>query len=217
MVRFSRAMPGEQWEGAMMTEPSGDNLGSDGQEPVQELEVLIGRFVDGEATNDDVDRLTGLVGPRDEFALRALLQHKRDQSMLRRAVEDELSQANCIELPLSRSTGMAFPALARRSLGYLGWAAAIFLALFVGLSEFGEPATARVIRQDQIEQHLVGERELSLRLEPMLKHTEELPDGRFLITIIERRARQLYLDQLDDAWIEEADPTEFDGPRHTDS
>jgi hypothetical protein len=202
----------------MMFEPHDDNLGDGGLQPhepapAREIDVLIGRFVDGEASTEDIDRFTGLVGPRDVEALRSLLEHKREHAMLRQIVDQEVSRAEFVDLPQAQPSRHRFPAaIVRQSASYLGWAAALALALVLAFGE-GPAVPARVINQDKIEPHVVGERELGIRLHPMLTHTEKLPDGRFLLTIIERRARQIYLDQFDDEWIElEWSPTPVESP-----
>jgi len=189
----------------MMIEPHDDNIDhgrSQPHEPASEIDLLISRFVDGEAGAEDVDRFTGLVGPRDEGALRSLLERKRDHAMLRQLVEAEVSRAALIDLPVAMPARLRIPAvIVRQSVSYLGWAAALALALVVAFSD-RPAAPARVINQDKMEPHIVGDRELGIRLHPMLMHTEKLPDGRFLLTIIDRRARQIYLDRFDDEWIE---------------
>jgi len=203
------------WEGALMAEPRDNNLDyerSHADEPASEVDVLIGRFVDGEARAADIDRFAVIVGARDESSLRSLLERKREHALLRGAIDADLSRADNVDLPEGIEWGgRSIASAAREAAKYIGWAAALALALVLAFGERREAPPVQVIDRERMEPHIVGERELGVRLNPMLTQTEKLPDGRYLLTIIERRARQIYLDHLEEEWIrQEEAPTQLD-------
>jgi hypothetical protein len=172
-------------------EPTDDDRAS-------EVELLVGRFVDGEARHVDVERYTAIVGPRDEAALRMLLESKREHALLRDQIGVDLSRVDGIELPAGGSARLAF--ISRGGMAYLGWAAAIVLTVFIFFVDDKSAPAARVIDQEKAAPHIVGERDLGT-LPPMLRSTRKLPDGRFQLDIVERRLRQIILDHFDDEWV----------------
>jgi len=176
-------------------------LGDSGPQ-VTEVDRLTSRFLDGEATDAELDRFATLAAT-DPAAWRALGERRRDQSLLERAVASDLARAQSVNLP---ATIVAETAPIQRWMSsttpYLGWAAALALAAFAAFGSFDRADRVRTIRRDAVRSHIVEERP-GVALDPLLLQVRELEDGRWLVDWIDRRGHSVILDEWDEAWVRE--------------
>jgi hypothetical protein len=170
--------------------------------PITEVDRLISRFLDGEATEAELDRFATLAAS-DLAAWRALGDRLRDQSLLERAIAFDLARAQSVNLP---TTMVADEVPIRRWMGrttpYLGWAAALALSAFAAFGSFDRAERVRTIRRDAVQPHIVEERP-GVALDPILLQVRSLEDGRWLVEWIDRRGHSVVLDEWDETWVRE--------------
>lgn len=183
-----------------MSDPILPNPTSDSKPDESTLvELLIGRVIDGEADEADLSRLADLAAT-DPGVWRLYAARRTDHVLLQGRVASEVEVAQRVALP---ATGTAGGILApvidviRVSHGYLAWAAVIALALVIGMSDRTPAAPGvRVVDRNAVQPGPVLS---SDEFDPVLLHSQPLPDGRVRVTWMRRIIEVLDLDEFDPA------------------
>ncbi len=133
--------------------------------PTEELDILITRVVDNEATDADWSRLQEL-GAKDAAVWRRLAEEQQMHAMLCTAARPLLASSDEVETPLVRTTASRSPWSLRIGAG-LGWAAAAALALMWYVAPGSSPtpvnATDSVVDTRQVEQPVGNLTDVALR------------------------------------------------------
>lgn len=190
----------EQIDGvASMTSRVPDNFDT------PQIDVIIGRIVDGEASRADLDRFAGAAST-DINAARRLAEQQRESALLQAAVSRGIDAACRVELPAGETPprrAWLGASWIREAAPYVGWAAAIVLAIVIGFSET-EPPAARVISEESLQPHLLGRETLDTELDPIILQTRQLEDGRYEIFLLRRGVERVILDEFDPDWIRQS-------------
>lgn len=181
-----------------MSDPILPNPTSDSKPDESTLvELLIGRVIDGEADEADLSRLAELAAT-DPGVWRLYAARRTDHALLQGRVASEIEVAQRIALPAPGTAGgILAPVIdvIRVSHGYLAWAAVIALALVIGLSERTPAAPGvRVVDRNAVQPGPVLS---SDEFDPVLLHSQPLPDGRVRVTWMRRIIEVLDLDEFD--------------------
>ncbi|MHC4990946.1 MAG: hypothetical protein ACYTGC_08185, partial [Planctomycetota bacterium] len=171
----------------------------------EDLEILLGRLVDGEAGNDDRLRFDALATGRPEL-WRMLAERQQQMIELTSQFEEDL-EPSLLDLP----DHVRRPALLGRGTMRLvamsGWAALLVVSFTWALSALsGSPAAsprgleargalpAPVISADEhFDRYLEADNVLG-EMEPMVLQAEELPDGRIALRYLRRVEEVTILD-----------------------
>lgn len=179
-----------------MSDRNPSNPTSDPQpDGVAPVELLVGRVIDGEASREEFARFAQLAA-RDGSVWHVYTEGRGHQELLHRAVAEEIEAACRVNLPRRPAISHVVGVI-RASHGYLAWAALVALALVLGLSDRspGVPSV-RVVDRSAVEPGPVIS---SDEFDPVLLHTQPLPDGRVRVTWMRRILEVLDLDDFDPA------------------
>lgn len=177
----------------------------DGHTQVPQIDVLIGRIIDGEASASDIDQVAERIAAEPEH-FRALAERQGDHARLTAMVSAEIDRSAGVVLPVDphRARGTLLMSVWRQTPSLLGWAAAIVLALIIGFGDSSAPThTVRYLNQQMIQPHVLEQRLLPNALDPILLNTRRLPDGRWRLTWMERNLKVIIVDEFREEWIRE--------------
>jgi len=194
-----------------------DSTLDDGRDEAANLDVLIGRIVDGEASVEERQRFEALAAT-DGALWRRLALRQQDMSMLAAHVEPTLNASEKIDLPLSAhaASGIAGSIgphrYANRTSWWAaaaGWAAMIALAATWSLSAHLNSATGRAaapagapVALKQPPEKLLGDYLRSPfvlgEMTPTMLTVDELPDGRLALSFLRRIVEVNYYDSAAD-------------------
>jgi hypothetical protein len=164
-----------------------------------EVEQLIGRIVDHEATEQDRARFQQLADVEPSL-WRRLAQAQEAHAVLSQQVRHEIGGVERIELPapdqVTRSTSS--------TLAWAGWAAAIVVAaVWLVSATIGKPVEPIVkpdfsnVQQSIPEEHFVAYMRAPFvlsELNPRLLQADELSDGRIALRFLRRIEEVVFLD-----------------------
>ena len=202
-----------------MNQPTNDNLRDDSAGP-SEIDVLIGRIVDGEASTTQRQRFESLAAHDGSLWRRLALRHQ-DMAMLATHVEPTLNAAEKVELPLVIGDSPVIASLADGSakandrawwwLTASGWAAMLAIAtvwgssLLISQRQMNDGVNARSMDARAVnntpEQHLEQYMHAPYVLgdmPPTLLQVEDLPDGRLAVSYLRRIVEVKYYDKAED-------------------
>ncbi len=175
------------------------------REPQFDAEVLIGRLVDGEATDDDRYRFERIAG-MDHAMWRTLALRQLDMQALADRVASQTEIAERVEVG-------AAPARSRIGIAvtFSGWAAAAAVALWWALAAGPsgprpggsvvpaiEPRRYELTPEQHLQEFLRASPSAS-ELEPLLLDSERLEDGRYGYRILRRIEEYVISDVPPDA------------------
>lgn len=186
------------------------NVSPDAPAPT-ELDILIGRIIDGEAGAADRARFEELAGA-DPALWRQLAARQQDMLALTAALDDHLEPLNAIELPDQDGGALGGPrdrGRAARLWAVTGWAAVIALAATLAMTILeseqanlqremaAQPASRsaadRLRPEDHLKAYLRADYVLG-ELPPTLLEVQELPDGRQAALFLRRIHEVAFLD-----------------------
>ena len=174
-----------------------DTTHGEPRDPHLELEVLISRLIDGEATDADRSRFQDLADA-DPALWRRLALRQSDMETLSVAVDGELQTAVQTPLPVRAARGSA--------LAFSGWAAVLLLGAAWFLTTLlpsqgtspnlaGEGINSRLTSVEHYEQYVQAPYVLG-ELAPVIVDVEELSDGRIAIQFIRRIEEVAFFDSV---------------------
>lgn len=174
-------------------------------DPSSETDRLFGRVLDGEADPGELEAFRRALAT-DAKSWDTFSRLYRDHQVLSSAVGRAIGAADRIALPhdggaptLSVETARAKRAGWRSHLVTAGgWAAAIvFFALMLALP--GSRIESQPTLRAEYISHVQDRRPTGRELDPVLLSVDQMPDGRWMVTIIRRPVEVLTLDE----WREE--------------
>lgn len=187
-------------------------------DPELEVEVLITRLVDGEATDEDRQRFDHLAASEPTlWRQRALRQE--DMTILAEQVRDATATMERVALPRRRfiPTRLSLP------MAFSGWAAVLIIAVtwvvLTSLNRSGEVRNLDMATsmapslspEDHFEKYLSAPYVLG-DMQPLVVEVKELPDGRIAVHFVRRIEEIAFLDPsaelpVDDEGELTSDPT----------
>jgi anti-sigma factor RsiW len=200
-------------------------------DPEMHVAVLIGRIVDGEATDDDLSQFAELADATPAL-WRELARQQRDAAMLSQTLSQQYSVSD-------RPRAMPKPSRSAWAVSgaVSGWAAVLVLAVLWIVVANNSPtegneaervqpvlrdATPQVAAtpDEQFRAYLNAPFVLG-ELDPIALQVDELPDGRIAVRLIRRVEEVLYLDAADDLPLDEfgqftTDPEQLRKPSEHD-
>jgi anti-sigma factor RsiW len=106
-----------------------------------DIQVLMSRVVDGEATAEQWEQFQGLA-EQNPTLWRELAEHQRDQGELTLAIASEISVADRVHAPVHEHMTESFTQRLRTVVTWGGWAAAAAVALMWGGAQRHSPGLA---------------------------------------------------------------------------
>jgi hypothetical protein len=174
-----------------------------------EVDVLIGRLIDGEATTADRTRFDGLAA-REPRLWRDLALRHQDMPRLADAFELEAGAAAEAELPSTRS-GRRRAGGVRWGLAVSGWAALLLVGIGWIVTAVGrppvsvpptgiptaEPGAAALSADEHFDRYLAAQNVLG-EYEPLVLEVKEMTDGRVAVRYMRRIEEVAIVDSLED-------------------
>lgn len=176
-----------------------------------DVEILIGRIVDGEAGDDDRQRFE-LLSARDPELWRRLAARQQDMLMLIERVEEETRSIDRIDVPAFAPQRFTRWSGLRSAAVWSGWAAALALALFWGMGSLIDHEPLAATQPVMIEQSLSPAQHLDRYLtapfvlgemQPTLMEVEQLPDGRYAASYLRRIVEVAFFDSPEELSLDE--------------
>lgn len=215
-----------------------DRIESNPNDPTLELDVLIGRIVDGEASEDARRRFETLAAS-DAFLWRRLALRQQDMAMLAVHVEPTLNGAEAVELPVTDGEHAITSPIMNGHAGQFtqaarwpwwmaatGWAAVLALAAVWGSSIWsgharmqdagpgGMQTDARLVNatpEEHLQKYMQAPYVMG-DMPPTLLQVDQLPDGRYAVSYLRRIVEVKYYDAADQIPLD-GDGNLTDSPR----